>query len=312
MAFNVSGLGTWINENKQDLISAAILESNTIQSVTLMPGVKYKEQIKYLDGDALIQAAACGTPTSSGTTTLTDKDVEVKSLMVYEETCPEDFNKTSLQLSMKPGWNTEIPFEQQYADIKVKKLQKSIEEMIWSSTGSGTTKTDGWIYLFANDDDVKYNEINNVTGVTFDWLATGNTASDYMSQVYKMIAELPDAIQSMTDLTLFVSPAIARKMSQSFVIAGNYHIDFSGNDGNSSWVFPGTNVLVKPTNGLVNQTVGVLTPASNLIVATDLQNEWEKFNLWYSEDDLNVKFIQQFKIGTSYYFGEYVVVSTAS
>lgn len=302
MAFDVTGLGTWINENKQDLISSAILDANTIQSVTLIPGVKYKEQIKYLEGDALIQAASCGTPTTSGTTTLTDKDIEVKSLMIYEETCPEDFNKTSLQLSMKPGWNTEIPFEQQYADIKIKNLQKNIEEMIWSSTVSGTTKPNGWVYLFENDSDV-----NDLT--TFDWSATGNTASDYIGEVYAMVNELPDEVQSMTDLTLFVSPAISRKMSQALVVAGNYHIDLTKQDGNNDWMFPGTNVLVKPTNGLVNQDVAVLTPASNLIIGTDLQNEMEQFKLWYSEDDLNVKFLQTFKIGTSYYFGDYVVYS---
>lgn len=312
MAFNVSGLGTWINENKQDLISAAILEANTVQSVSLITGVKYKEQIKYLDGDALIQAAACGTPTTSGTTTLTDKDVEVKSLMIYETLCPEDFNKTSLQLSMKPGYNTEIPFEAQYADIKVKKLQEALEKMIWSNSAASTTNCQGWMHALSGDTDVKYNEIGGVTGITFDWVASGNTASTFMAKVYDMIGELPESIQSLNDLTLFVNPAISRKMAQAFVISGNFHIDFTGKDGLTSWMFPGTNITVKPTNGLVLQTVGVLTPASNLIVATDLQNESEQFKLWFSEDDLLVKFLQQFKIGTSYYFGEYVVIATKS
>lgn len=304
MAFNVTGLGTWINENTQDLISAAILESTTISTVTLMPGVKYKEQIKFLEADSLIQASACGTPTTSGSTTLTDKDIEVKSLMVYETTCPEDFSKTSLQLSMKPGYNTEIPFEQQYADLKVKNLQKSIETMIWSATAGSTVKCEGWIYSFANDTDV--------VDKNFDWTATGLTASDYLGQVYTMTNGLPEAIQNMTDLTLYVSPAISRQMNQAFVIAGNYHIDATASDGNSAWYFPGTNISVKPTAGLVGITSVVLTPASNLIVATDLQNESEQFKLWYSEDDLLVKFLQQFKLGTSYYFGEYVVLSVSA
>jgi len=301
MAFTVTDIGSWVNENSQDLISEAILESNTIEKVTLMPGIKYKEQIKFLETDSQIQAASCGTPTTSGSTTLTDKDIEVKSLMVYEETCPEDFNETSLQLSMKPGWNTEIPFEQQYADLKVKNLQKNIEKMIWSSTAASTTKCVGWVYSFNNDSDVE--------DTTFDWAATGNTASDFMGEVYNMVNKLPDEIQDMTDLTLFVSPSLSRKMTQSLVIADGYHIDLTKTDGNSEWEFPGINLTVKPTNGLVGQEVAVLTPASNLIVGTDLQNESEQFKLWYSDDDLQVKFLQQFKIGTSYYFGEYVVLS---
>lgn len=303
MAFNVTGLGSWINENSQDLIQTAILESNTIQAVTLMPGVKYKEQIKFLDGDALIQAAACGTPTTSGTTTLTDKDVEVKSLMVYEETCPEDFSTTSLQLSMKPGWNTEIPFEAQYADLKVKKLQAGLEVQLWANQAASTTTIQGWIHQAEADSDVNDR--------TFVWSGSTFTASDYMNEVYGMIADLPEAIQGFTDLTLFVGPEISRKMTQQFVITGNYHIDYVDNDGNSDWYFPGTNVLVKPVNGLASTNSVFLTPASNLIVATDLQNEFEQFKLWYSEDDLLVKFLQTFKLGVSYYFGTYIVLSNA-
>lgn len=304
MAFNVTGLGTWINENSQDLIQSAILESNTIQAVTLMPGVKYKQQIKYLDGDALIQAAACGTPTTSGTTTLTDKDVEVKSLMVYEETCPEDFTQTSLQLSMKPGWNEEIPFEQQYADMKIKKLQEGIEDMIWSSTVSGSTKCSGWIYLMEADSDVNDR--------TFVWSGTSWTASDYMTEVYGMVNDLPEAIQNFSDLTLFVPPEVSRRMIQQFVVTGNYHIDYVNQDGNGPWYFPAAkNVQVRPVNGLVGENAVVLTPASNLIVATDLQSEWEQFKLWYSDDDLQIKFLQTFKIGVEYYFGTYVVLSNA-
>ena len=301
MGFDISGIGTWINENSQELIEQAVLEGNTIKSVTVMPGVKYKEQIKYLSGDALIQAAACGTPTSSGTTSLTDKDVEVKSLMVYEETCAEDFSKTSLQLSMRPGWNTEIPFAQQYADLKVKNLQKNIEVMLWANADASTTACEGWIHMAEADSDVNDR--------TFVWSGSSYTSDQYSDEVYGMINDLPAEVQSFDDLTLFVPQEVSRKIIQSFVKSGNYHIDFVNQDGNQDWYFPGTNVIVKPTAGLNGTNAVFLTPASNLIVATDLQNEEEKFKLWWSEDDQQVKFIEHFKIGASYYFGTYIVLS---
>jgi len=48
-----------------------------------------------------------------------------------------------------------------------------------------------------------------------------------------------------------------------------------------------------------------------MIYAVDLMNEEEKFKIWWSEDDQYVKFLVQFKMGTSYYWGSYVVVSQA-
>lgn len=304
MAFNVTGIGTtYVNENSQDLIAKAVLEANTIKDVTLLPNVKYKEQIKYIEADALIQAYACGTPTTSGTTTITDKDVQVWSLMIYEELCPADLEKTSLQLSLKPGANQEIPFEVQYADLKVKNIQKGIEQMIWANSASGSTNCEGWIHMMEADSDVNDR--------TFVWSGTSWTAANYSDEVYGMINDLPAEIQLFEDLTLFVPPEVSRRMIQQFVKTGNYHIDYVDRDGNSDWYFPGTNVIVKPKFGLASTNAVILTPASNLIAATDLANEEEKFKLWWSEDDQNVKFLATWKIGVSYYFGEYIVLSNA-
>jgi len=85
----------------------------------------------------------------------------------------------------------------------------------------------------------------------------------------------------------------------------------TADDGNTSWMFPGTNIKVQPVNGLNSTNRVVLAPASNLIYAVDMMNEEEKFKLWWSEDDQYVKFLVQFKYGVAYYWGDYVVVSQA-
>jgi hypothetical protein len=301
MAFSVSGLGAWVNENSQTLISKAVLELVSTKYFTIMPGVKYKEAIKFLATESPLVAAACGTPTTTGTTTITDKDIEVKGFMTFESLCPADLEKKSLQLSMSPGWNEKIPFEAQYADLKVKEIQKQIELKLWSITGATQNGIDGLIFLFDNDADV-HDE-------TFCWSATGHTASNFLSAVYAMQNALPAEIQSYTDLTLFVGHEISRQMLQQFVIANLYHIDMTNQDINSSWSFPGSNIKVQPVNGLNGLGRAVLTPASNLIYATDMMNEEEKFQLWWSIDDQLVKFLVNFKIGVNYYFGDYVVLS---
>jgi len=270
MAFTVSGLGNWVNENNTTLLSAAILEPKTFQLASLMTGVKYKEAIKYLAVDTLIQAYACGTPTNSGTTTITDKDIQVRNLMIYEELCPEDLNIKALQLGQKPGMNEDFYFEEQYALDKVKTTQKQLEDYLWSTTSGSTKQPAGILQIAGADSTVQDN--------TFVWSGTTFNADDYVDQVFTMINDLPDAIQDADDLTLFVPFVIGRRMQGAFIKDGNYHIDLTKQDQNADWTFPGTNITVVQTHMEVNNVV--LTPSSNIIIATDLENEWEDVKLW--------------------------------
>lgn len=301
MAFDVSGLGDWVNENNQALISKAILDENTISLVSKMSGVKYKEAVKFLEVAPLIQSYACGTPTTSGTTTLTDKDIEVIPLMVYETLCPEDLVKKATQLSLAPGFPEKIPFEQAYSDLMIKNIGKQISVALWSATAGSTVKPAGWVYQAEAD--------AAVIDRTFNWSATGVTAANYNIEIFGMINALPAEIANDEQLTLFVGPEVSRKLKQALFSANLYHYDTTGENGNSAWIYPATNVTVQPTNGLAGAGAVLLTPAWNLIVAFDLESEFDQFKLWWSDDDQQSKFLVKFRLGNNYYFGEYIVLS---
>ena len=300
MAFNVGALTQWVNDNSQELLTKAVLQAETIPYITVIPGVKYKERLKYLATDALFQQGGCGF-TASGTTTLTEKDLLVTTLKITEELCPEDLNSYSLQLSMKPGYNTNIPFEALYAEQKVKEIQKGIELMIWANTVASSTNCSGFLYLMNNDADVH--------DLTFAWCSTGNTASNYLAAIYAMQNALPAEIQSFDDLTLFVGHEVFRMIVQSLIIANLYHVDVTNNNGFTSFIFPGTNIKIVPVNGLNGTCDAVLTPASNLIYVTDLESEEDKLKVWWSEDYQIVRTVCNWKSGVSYYFGDYIVLS---
>jgi hypothetical protein len=168
----VNNLGAWTNDNGQALLEKNILASETISSISVYPGVKYKSELKVLETDALIQAGACGTPTTSGSTTLSKKDVEVKAYMVYETLCPADINTTSLQLSQKAGHNEDLGFEEAYVTQKVKQIQKKIEDKIWVNA-SGSTELAGFLNQFDAD--------GSTVKVTADFTATGLTSAQLIA-----------------------------------------------------------------------------------------------------------------------------------
>jgi len=303
MAFSLGGLTQWVNDNSQTLLAQAVLAGETIDLISIKTGVKYKERLKYLATDAVFQAGGCGYSTN-GTTTLTEKDLSVVDVKINESLCPEDLNEYSLSLSLKPGYNTSIPFEAMYMAEKVKQINKAIETAIWgTATGATTTAPVGLIGQFLTD--------VYITGTT---TATANltgttTASDWMTIIYALQNKLPEEVQSATDLTLFMSHSYFRKIVQALVIANLYHIDQTANDGMTPFYFPGTNIKVVPVNGLAGLNYLVLTPASNLIYVTDLANEQEQVEMFWDQSDQIVKYIARFKYGVSYYFSQYIAIT---
>lgn len=298
MAFDVSTLTGWVNENSQELLTQALLGSQTADLITVIPGIKYKQTLKYLDTNAIIQAGGCGY-NATGDTTLTDKEVSVVSLKVQEDLCPDDLEATSLQLSMSPGKNKSIPFERQWADRKVAQLQTALETMVWSATNASSTKCAGYKYLMDNDADVH--------DYSFNPCATGKTSSDWLAAVYGMFNHLSPETKAKTDLTLFVSFETFSLMVQALVVGNLYHIDMSGNSGIAPFIFPGTSVKVVPIKAI--GCFMVLTPASNLVWATDLLSESDGMEVWYSVDKRLVSSSIDFKIGTSYYWGNEIVLA---
>lgn len=302
MAFNVGGLTAWTNANSQVLIAQSVLQGETIDLISLITGVKYKSELKYLDAPVTLQAGGCGF-NASGSVVFTKKDVSVVDVKINETMCPEDLNEYSLNLSLRPGFNKDIPFEQQIMAQKTKEINKTIETNIWANAAASTTVPEGLIHKFLADVTITGNTtlVQNLTGAT--------TASEWMAFVYAMQNKLPEAIQGATDLTLFVGHPIFRKMVQSLVIANLYHIDQSANDGMTAFYFPGTNIKVVPVNGLNTLNNMVLTPASNLVYVTDLTNEQDKIEVFWAQEAQLVYFISRFKYGIDYYFSEYVVLS---
>jgi hypothetical protein len=302
MAFVITDLTGWVNENSQTLMTQGLIGNQTGQLVTIMPGIKDQESIKYLDTELVVAAGGCGY-SPSGNTTLGKKTISVVSLRTQETLCPEDLNTTSLQLSMKPGFNQSIPFEQQWADLKVKKLQRAIEDMVWSTTNASSVKCAGWLYLAAND--------TTVLDYTFGVCNTGQTASDYINALFGAFNKLAPEAKSKTDLTLFVGYGTASLMIQALILGNLYHIDATDKSaGIQPFMFPGIPIKVVPIRALDTKCEWVLTPASNLIIGVDLLNENDQIDLWWSTDSKEVRSSMQWKIGTNYYWGDEIVLIT--
>jgi hypothetical protein len=79
------------------------------------------------------------------------------------------------------------------------------------------------------------------------------------------------------------------------------------NEPTAEFTVPGTSYKVIPVHGLTGTDDIYAFRMSNIFLGVDLQGEDERFEMWYSQDDRNVKFHSSFKIGVQFAFMDEIV-----
>ena len=307
MALNVSSLTKYTDETSGALIKEAVLKGRTVATVTVQGGIKHKETINTIASGLTAQAGACGW-NAAGTTILDQRTIEVHPVKVNESICLNDLEDYYTSTMMNPGsYSEDIPFEEIFADNKKEKIQSLIEDLIWRGDiagGSGNLAlANGLVLLLDTDMDAAYEGAYTVA--TF-----GDNAIDIVDE---MIGKLNEEVIDKEDLTLFMSYANYRTYAKALRDANLFAYSGAESQGQSfSQVHPGTNVIVMSTKGLKGTNRLVLSPASNVVVGTDLLNDSEDFKIFYSQDNDEVRFLAKFKVGVQVQFIDYVVYFTGS
>jgi len=304
MSLNLANLNAWTNEHAMDMIKEAVLKGRTTDLVTVQGGIKYAATINRLSTAITGQAGACGWNTA-GTTTLDQRTITVCDIKINEAICLNDLENYYTSVMMNPGsYNTEIPFEQLFAENKRDQIMALVEDLIWKGdTAEGTGNLDlcdGLITLFT-------------AGITASSSAYGTysisgLAGEIVDKVDAMIADLNVNVIDAEDLHLFMGYAEYRTYAKALRDANLFHYTGAENQGQDfSQIHPGTNVRVIAVRGLNNTNRFVLTPASNIYVGTDLLSDAEDFKIFYSQDNDEVRFLAKWKLGVQVAYLEHVV-----
>lgn len=305
MSLDVNGLTAWVDENKMPLIKKSVLGGRTLQYVTIQPEIKSTATINILDSTLVLQAGACGF-SNNGTTALTQRDLSVCPLKVNESICLDTLESYYTQTMMNAGsYNESIPFEQLYAEDKAAKIAAAIEDNIWkgnSPSFTAYTACDGYIHLFENTD-ASGSTVNGNTGSV-----TALTASNIIAVVDAMAAAVPTDIIDAEDLVLFMGYDTYRLWATALRNANLFHYTGAEAQGDGfTQMIPGTNIKVVATRGLNSTNRMYLSRAANFYFGTDLLSDWEQFDIFYSKDNQEVRFVAKFKFGVNVAFPDFVV-----
>lgn len=320
MAFDVSALTAYVEENKADLIMKPITGSRIFDLIDIRQGIKSGEKIPILESTAPAQAgASCGF-TSSGTTTVTQTTLSTSYIKIQEALCLQDleayFTQKYLPSGSKPE-TTEIA-----ADIinrKLAQIAKKVGQMVMQGKTTYTNDT----YL---------KQINGfISQIDTAGTAVAATASTYNLTNARTIVEeiifqkLPEAILETGDEVVFMGLENYRILLQKLLVDNMYHIvpDQTAYK-NNQFVYPGTNVMVVGLPEMsANNTVdsgGVLPTAvknrilagsaKNFVAGFDVKADMSDFDMWYSKDNQQLRFNCRFNIGVVNHWVDQIVQYT--
>lgn len=301
MGFNVSALSEWVDEQSFDLMAKALFEGRTASYFRVQPGIKHKATINIFETDAVFQAQNCDY-TPSGSTTFTQRELEVGKIKVEEGLCYSDFNEKYLSNYLPAGSDDDSSsIGQQYGDRKIKQIQKTLESDIWSAEKSSGDQFDGLLpQLTAASASV----IDAATSVTASAITVDNV-EDIIDAVY---AAIPADLADEEDVRIFVGNDTFKSYTTALRKANLFH--FAPDDTVGEYTLPGTDITITRVHGLNgtdNVIAGVAGEGGNFVIGTDLEDEHENFRLFYAEERDNVTFRVKFKYGVNVAFPEQVV-----
>lgn len=310
MALAFSGLSAYTKQLVKPLLTSAVFEAKTQQLILangiVIPNVKSSVAIPLMETDAVFAAQSCSFD-ASGTTTFSQRTITVGKIKVEEKICPKDFENYFLQEALKSGSTYEdfgnADFQKAFFDKKNARIASQLETAIWQGDATGATantnKFDGLQKLIAAGSPVDAN-VSGYTGITGSAVATVN-ASNVIACTEGIYKAIPVAVLSKGDVKIFVGNDWYRLL----ILAYREKNMFSYNPQDSqaaSFILPATNVEVVSVNGLNGTGDAYAISLGNMALAVDLVDEEGSYKMWYSEDNNDVRYRVEFKLGVNVAF----------
>ena len=289
---NISGLTDYVKIHADELFTKATAGARSLELVEIMPDVKYKDALQYLDSEiVLADGSVCGF-NPQGADNFTERYVETKPVKVEKSWCAKDFEKKAagLQLRWEAGRET-LPFEQKIAESNMNAIQDAVENLVWK--GNSSLGIAGWLAQASAE--------TLVTDVAF---ASGSTT---IAKIDAMVAAIParalakgvNIFMSITDFRNYVAESNASCCSQNPIIdAAAESIKYVGD----------SRISLVPVSGLEGTGKMVAATEDALVYATDLEGSENVYRLWYNEENEKFNMRVIFKAGTAIKYPDEVVL----
>lgn len=313
MALNVSALVSYVIENTDLLVTQSLFGARTSELIlaegTVLPGVKFAEQINVLATDAIFQNGVGCTKVSSGNTSITQRKVVIGEIAVIEDICVKTLNTVYMSKALAAGSNSNaLPFEKKYTDLKAGTIAEQVEIALWqgdtTSGNANLSRFDGLIKLI----DASAAAVAANTGNIL--VATGITTANVKGIVDNMWLNMPNQIVGKDDIRIFCGWDTFQKFISSFTTQNLFNYAPSGTEvsaANGVVIIPGTNYRLTAVHGLDGTNRLFTVRMSNLYQGTDIEGEDQTFEMLEDQFKDFIRFKCYFKLGVNVAFPQEIV-----
>lgn len=305
--FDTSNLTAYVDQTNLELFTKAVFSNATSQYLSgqVQSGIKYKEQINYMDVDVFLrEKSGCGL-TSSGEVIFDKKEIQVYPFYDQKTFCPSDLETFYTQQYLPQGSTYEnMPIEQAFAEYYSAKVAAAVEVLLWQGVTGGASGVIGFNQVI----DATSGVINgNPTAIT---VSTGITTGNVIGIFNGMVNLIPNELAGQTDLEFVCGWDTFRKLLQAYFTLNNFHYG-STEEGSpyatGSIIIPSFGLRVTALHGLTGTNRIHLTRKSNYVIGTDAPNEYESLDIFYERKDNTIIARLIAKLGTQIKFGSELV-----
>ena len=296
MAFTVSSLTNYVNEQSTELLTALQFAGETASYANIQTGIKSSEALQILTNTPVPQdGSSCGF-NASGDTAFTQRLITTKAVKYQDTLCPRTLETKWTQLLLKAGQNYD---ESSIPSKIVEDIRAQIQRINETADWRGDTAN---VSSFLNPYDGLIKIIKAATGTTVATASTYN-ATNARAILKNIISNISAAQKGDPGVKIFMGYDAAETYRQALMDANLFHVA-SGKDQKGLMAEGSVHEII-PVHGLDGLTgstgdnpfIFALNPDRNLYLGVDMENEHEEAKMWYSQDDDNVKYSFRFRRG---------------
>jgi hypothetical protein len=307
MALDLSALTAYVDEQQFNLATAALVGGRTAGFLTPQLGVKGETKINKMDVDVTMQDGSGCAWNALGDATFTQETIDAKQVKINMEFCPKDLNAYYWRTQMPAGTHQEaLPFEAQFANYLVAKVQDSLETVIWNgdvAAGTGNNAMFDGILI----DAASFTDCNG-TGGSFGTALTGAIdINNVVEAVERIYVEAPSAAVAQDDFRVYLGVDKFRALAAAIMNGNGGASILSGAALQGSMdradvdplriIMPGTNMEIVGVGGLNGADKVIGFSSSNVFLGMDLAEDSTNIESWYSQDDRLFKVAMEFTMG---------------
>ena len=306
--FTVSSLTDYVNEQSRELLTALQFENETASYANIQPGVKSSAALQILTSTPIPQDGSTCAFNASGGTTFTQRILSTSAVKYQDTLCFRTLEAKWTQLLLKRGQKydeSNVPAAM-VADL-VAQIKAQQETADWqgdtTSTSAYLSRYDGLIKIIAA-----------ASGTNVATASTWN-ASNARAIVKNIISKIPAALKGSPSVKIFMGYDAAETYRQALMDANLFHVPV-GSGNQQGIMAEGSVHEVVPVHGLDGLTASsgtsapfifALDPDRNLYLGVDSPDEEDQAEMWYSQDDQNVKYSFSFRRGWQIAFPSEIV-----